>query len=418
MIRRILDFAKLYRYELILTVCLFSNLYPVLPDYLYYVFLLLMALAMRKFRAGSVPRTGLAWGLIVVVLLSSFLSGEFDNRAIVMSGILLITLGYSSEEFYRFKVRFMYVSLIAYAFTSVINFYAKHAGINFYEGVLISLWGISTGEFSGYTCHPMWLSSACGIGSIFFVYALIVAYKRGWSKAVWLLLVASFASLWTAMQGGSRSASGIAVLCCLFLILSAFDSARQKRKILFPIILVGLLTLPTMVMDNAQFARKQGGLSLRDENGQSSRSLLWGARFAEFYSSPVFGVGFGNIKIQPKGFEKSTETGSGWLTALAQTGVVGFLLICMMAYRARLPKEYLQTDSIAALLEAVMLFLFLHSIFESYMVQVGWYMCFVFWLLVGILDDYKIYGPVLELENTLFGEEEDVNIDDNEDEDD
>ena len=407
MIRRIIDFAKLYRYELILTVCLFSNLYPALPGYLYYVFLVLMALAMRKFRTGSVPRTGLAWGLIVVVLLSSFISGEFDNRAIVMSAILLITLGYSSEEFYRFKVRFMYVSLIAYAFTSVINFYAKHAGINFYEGVSIGMWGSSSGEFSGYTCHPMWLSSACGIGSIFFVYALIVVYKRGWTKAVWLLLAASFASLWTTMQGGSRSASGIAVLCCLFLILSAFDSARQKRKILLPIILVGFLTLPSMVMDNAQFARKQGGLALRDKKGQSSRTLLWEARFAEFNCSPVFGVGFGNIKIQPKGFEKSTETGSGWLTALAQTGVVGFLLICMMAYRARLPKEHLQTDSVAALLEAVMLFLFLHSIFESYMVQVGWYMCFVFWLLVGILDDYKIYGPVPELENTLFGEEVD-----------
>ena len=170
MIRNIISFSKLYKYELILTVCLFSNLYPALPDYLYYVFLVLMALAMRMFRAGSVPRTGLAWGLIVVILLSSFISGEFDNRAIVMPGILLITLGYSSEEFYRFKIRFMYVSLMAYAFTSIINFYAKRVGANFYEGVQLGTWGASSGEFSGYTCHPMWLSAACGIGTIFFVY--------------------------------------------------------------------------------------------------------------------------------------------------------------------------------------------------------------------------------------------------------
>ena len=163
-----------------------------------------------------------------------------------------------------------------------------------------------------------------------------------------------------------------------------------------------------MVLDNAQFARKTGGIALRDESGQTSRSLLWAARIKEFSSSPIFGVGFGNIKVRPVGYESSTETGSGWLTALSQIGAVGFLLVCVLVYKARLPKEYLQTDSVAALMQAVMLFLVLHSLFESYMVQVGWYMCFVFWLLVGILDDFKTYGPVSELENSLFGEEEQI----------
>ena len=47
------------------------------------------------------------------------------------------------------------------------------------------------------------------------------------------------------------------------------------------------------------------------------------------------------------------------------------------------------------------------------MFQVGWYMCFVFWLLVSILDDYKIYGPVPELEESLFGEDETAELYDN-----
>ena len=406
MIKSILSFAKRYRYELILTICLFSNLYPTIPSNLYYVFLLGMAFAAWKYKARRVERTGLAIGLTIFILLSSAISGAFDVRAVILSGIFIITLGYSSEEYYQFKVRFMYVSLTAYAFTSVINFYAKHVGVNFYEGVLIDMWGSSTGEFSGYTCHPMWLSAACGIGTIFFFYAMIVLYKRGKKLATYLLGVVSLASIWTAMQGGSRSASGIAVLCCLFLLLNAFDNARQRRKILFPIILVGLMTIPTMVLDNVQFARKTGGIALRDATGQTSRSLLWAARIKEFSSSPIIGVGLGNIKVQPLGNEHSTETGSGWLTALAQTGLVGFLLVCVLIYKAKLPKDSLQTDSVAALMQAVMLFLVLHSIFESYMVQVGWYLCFVFWLLVGILDDYKTYGPVPELENTLFGENE------------
>lgn len=406
MIQNIIAFSKLYKYELLLTICLFSNLYPQLPGYFYYVSVAGIAMAMYKMKARKTARTGLVLALIIFMLFSALLAGAFGIKAISMAVILFITLAYSSEKFYRFKFTFMYISLIAYAFTSIINFYAKRAGINFYDGMMTSIWGLSNGEFSGYTCHPMWLSAACGIGTIFFVYAMIAMYKRGNKKATCLLGAVSLASIWITMQGGSRSASGISVLCSLFLILNAFESATQKKKLLIPIILVGLMTIPTMVTDNAQFARKQGGLALVDNSGQSSRSLLWAARITEFESSPIFGVGPGVIKVQPVGFENSTETGSGWLTALAQTGIIGFVLVCMLVYKARLPKFVLKTDSTVALMEAVMLYLCLHSLFEAYMFQVGWYMCFVFWLLVSILDDYKMYGPIPELEDSLFGEDE------------
>ena len=406
-IQHIKQFILEYKTELILTICLFSNLYSFhIPDSLYYIPLLLMSFYMKRYHAKTIARTGITYFLMAIVILSSIISGHMGIKVMVMAYIFFITLAYSSEEYYRFKFRFMYISLIAYSLTSVLNFYAKHAGINFYEGVLISTWGASTGEFSGYTCHPMWLSAACGIGTIFFVYAMIVQFKRGNKRATYLLGATSLASIWITMQGGSRSASGISVLCCLFLIMNAFESATQKKKILIPIILVGLMTIPTMVTDNAQFARKQGGISLVDENGKSSRSHLWAARLAEFNSSPIWGIGFGVVGIGENATEGRAETGSGWLTVLAQSGIIGFILVCLIFLKARLPKRDLRTDSTAALLEAVMLFLALHSLFEAYMFQVGWYMCFVFWLLVGILDDYKTYGPVPELENSLFGEEE------------
>lgn len=401
------QFALNYKIELILTVCLFSNLYVFwLPKNLYFLALFAMAYFMNRYHVSVTGRTGLTYALIGVVILSSMVSGHTGGRMLLMSYILFVTLAYSSEEYYRFKFRFMYVSLIAYALTCVINFYAKRAGVNFYEGVQIMTWGSSSGEFSGYTCHPMWLSAACGIGTIFFVYSIIVTYKRGWKRVTWLLLAASFAALWTAMQGGSRSASGVAVLCSLFLLLTSFEDARQKRKILLPIILVGILTLPSMVMDNAQFARKVGGLELRDETGQSSRTKLWADRIEEFNSSPLLGVGFGITGIGNDAQEGRAETGSGWLTVLSQTGIIGFLLVCMMVFKARLPKRILESDSTAALLQAVLLFMIIHSLFEAYMFQAGWYMCFVFWLLVGLLDDYKTYGPLPELENSLFGEED------------
>ena len=140
MIRNIIAFSKLYKYELLLTICLFSNLYPQLPGYFYYVSVAGIAMAMYKMKARKIARTGLVLALIIFMLFSALLAGPFNTKAISMAVILFITLAYSSEEFYRFKFTFMYISLIAYAFTSIINFYAKRAGINFYDGMMTSIW--------------------------------------------------------------------------------------------------------------------------------------------------------------------------------------------------------------------------------------------------------------------------------------
>lgn len=402
MVKRLFNLIASNKFECFVSICMFSNLYPnVLPDVLYYVSILAVTFSMVRFGFGSTSRTVSALALIGIILLSSFIAGSLNARALSMCFMLCVVLTWSSESFYHFKYRLLFFCLLAFAFSSIINFYAKNAGINYYNFSQISAWGSSSGEFSGFTCHPMWMSAACGIGTIFFVYAMIVLYKRGYLKWTIFLGLVSLASLWTTMQGGSRSASGISLLCCLFLILVSFESATQKRKILIPILLVGLLAIPTMVTDNEQFKRKQGGLGLYDDQGKTSRTDLWQARWDEFKSAPVFGIGFG---VQKEGYENSTETGSGWLTALAQTGLIGFSLICFFVYKIKLPLKDLRTDSTAALFEAVMLFLLLHSFFEAYMFQIGWYMCLFFWLLVSVLDDYKTYDTMPDMETELFGE--------------
>ena len=400
--KRIFNLIIDNKFECIVAICMFSNLYPnVLPDALYYLSIPGVAFSMIRCGIRSTPRTLPTLVLIGVIALSSFIAGSLNMRALSMCFMLLAVMAWSSESFYHFKYRLLFFCLLAFAFTSIINFYAKNVGINYYNAVQIYNWGSSSGEFSGFTCHPMWMSAACGIGTIFFVYAMIVLYKRGHLQWTIFFGLVSLASLWTTMQGGSRSASGIALLCCLFLILVSFQSATQKRKILIPIILIGLLAIPTMVTDNEQFKRKQGGIGLYDDQGKTSRTDLWQARWDEFKSAPVFGIGFG---VQKEGYENSTETGSGWLTALAQTGLIGFSLICFLVYKVKLTLNDLRTDSTAALFEAVMLFLLLHSFFEAYMFQIGWYMCLFFWLLLSVLDDYKTYDTMPDMETELFGE--------------
>ena len=38
------------------------------------------------------------------------------------------------------------------------------------------------------------------------------------------------------------------------------------------------------------------------------------------------------------------------------------------------------------------------------MFQIGWYMCLFFWLLLSVLDDYKTYDTMPDMETELFGE--------------
>ena len=90
-----------------------------------------VAFAMYKMKARKTARTGLVLTLILFMLFSALLAGVFNAKAISMAVILFITLAYSSEEFYRFKFTFMYISLIAYALTSIINIYANNAGVNY-----------------------------------------------------------------------------------------------------------------------------------------------------------------------------------------------------------------------------------------------------------------------------------------------
>ena len=405
MVKRLFSLLFHNKLELLLSICMFSNLYPsFLPNAAYYAAFVGIGFTALRCHAASTVRTLPTLALMGVILLSTFHSGGINARSLTMCFLLFVTMAWSSEEYFHFKYRFLFISLLLYAFTSVINCYAKFAGINFYETVQSNIWGSSSGEFSGLTCHPMWLSAACGIGTIFFVYAMVVRYKRGDTYAAAAMGLASLASLWTAMQGGSRSASGIAILCSLFLILVSFEDGAKKKKLLVPILFIGVLTIPLMATGNEQFKRKQGGLSLYDDNGETSRTALWKARIDEFQSEPALGIGFGKHK---GGYEGSTETGSGWLTALAQTGIAGFALVCFLVYRTRLSLAELKVDSTVALFQSVMLFLLLHSLFEAYMFQIGWYMCLFFWLLASTLDDYKTYGTIPDMEGDLFGEEDD-----------
>lgn len=93
-----------------------------------------------------------------------------------------------------------------------------------------------------------------------------------------------------------------------------------------------------------------------DEDGETSRTKLWDARLEEFKSSPLWGIGFGVTGIGDKATSGRAETGSGWLTVLSQTGIIGFTLVILIIKRAILPLKIIRNSPKIALYTSLLTF--------------------------------------------------------------
>ena len=308
-----------YKWELLLSVCMFSNLYSfVLPNYLYYVLWLVFILAIAKLHArSSGSRASLTFGLIGLIMFSTVINfSMMDYRWIMMCIILYITLCRTSYRFFHFKERFLFVSLFGYIFTGLINNYAHAIGFNF-----MLIYGIHAGEeftfdFSGFTNSPMWLSAACGLGIIFLSYWMNLLWGQGKRLLALLMLPLMFLTLQTLVWGGSRSALGISIGASLLLVWLSNKNVGKTILVFSAFVALAYIATPVLMSDSEKMQSKKGGMNFVDESGETSRTALWNARVEEFRSSPIWGIGFGVTGIGDEAKSGRAETGSGWLTTL------------------------------------------------------------------------------------------------------
>lgn len=349
---------------------------------------------MKTKDAGS--RSSLTYGLIGLIFFSTTINTAlFDYRWIMMCIILFITLCKTSYRFFRFKERFLFVSLFGYAGTGLLNNYAHVKNINYlliinprYAGQTYSL------DFSGFTNNSMWLSAACGIGIIFLVYWMNLLWNKGKKLYALIFLPLIFLTLQTLVWGGSRSALGLCVAASLLLVWISNKNISKTIIIFGSFFLMASIITPIILKDSERMQTKQGGLDLVDSSGNTSRTALWNARIKEFSSSPIWGVGFGVTGLGNKAQIGRAETGSGWLTVLSQTGLIGFIIALILLKKAILPIKILRNSPKMALYTSLLVFMTLHTLFEAYIFQSGWYLCFVFWLTISILDDYRKYYKI------------------------
>ena len=142
----------------------------------------------------------------------------------------------------------------------------------------------------------------------------------------------------------------------------------------------------------------------QEQTGGTSRDGLWSDRMAEFKSSPLIGVGFGAHGVGEDKEVSTVETGGGWISILAQTGILGLVLAISIICKAFTPIRKIRQDNSMMVIYAAYFFFIVHSIVEGYMFQGGWYLCLIFWMVIGLLIENKQYGPIirrLKQENKL-----------------
>lgn len=394
--KSIVTYLKNNYFELFITFCLFSNLYPYsLPTYLYYVGIFLMLYKMMQKKVGLVSKNIIYLFFIVAIWLSTFINLALDFRLVLFTVILIVSAPFvTSVRWHLFKKKLMHNIYIGFACTVVLSLLAKLKGVNYQVtkrlgSSMMEYGGVD--EFSGFAKFPMWNSAAAAVSMLFFAYLLFKDKDKNKTLRYFYILM-YLASLYVCLISASRSAFGLAALLSIALLKWLTPDLGKMTKYIAIFACIGFLSFPFFLDSATRMLQKQ---EHQEITGKTSRDGLWAQREAEFLSSPVFGVGFA---VQGVGEQRQIgrgESGSSWFSILAQTGLIGFVIAVILWSKVFTRLKRIDYDSENVLTYALFLFFTVHSILEGYMFQGGWYMCVICWLTVGIITEAKIYKKYL-----------------------
>ena len=308
------------------------------------------------------------WLIITVVSVVAFI-------AIVIS----VTPITNSIKLFFFRKLYLKHCLMIFPLLSLISLYCFIKGINYYEKTGNIL------DFSGIFQHPMWMGAALGLSNIVTLWLIFFTQKR-----ILQLLYTSILllSIYMTIVSGSRSALFASLITmCIFLIVKL----HNIKKIILAFFLISMVTvmlLPYYLSGAQRMIDK-----FESSKGRyGSRTELFTTGIKHFKETPVLGVGFA-VSYNSLGEKKigRMESGSGWLSILFQTGLLGFSVICFIFGGLRRVLIYLWKDYDLLLYLFTFGYLCLHSLFEGYILTVGYYPCILFWCLLGYLYVYPYY---------------------------
>lgn len=389
--------------DLIITFCILSNLFPFfMPKFLYYVGLALLGTKMMNMGVKYNKNSKLFILFIMLIVTSSFINMMLDLRLVLFSFILVLTCPvYTSLRWHLYKKRVMQNLFIGFIGVVLINLYAKLIGVNL--RATVQGWAdLTDKQFSGFCDQPMWLAAAAAVSTIFCAY-LVFEQKKKKLMQQYFYIILLLCSIYVTMITGSRSAF-LAAMCamCVVLYLLVKNKARLIKYVISAAAVA--LVLSPIFLNRKTFGAMMAKQEYQEQTGGTSRDELWNDRMTEFKSSPLIGVGFGAHGVGDDKEVSTVETGGGWISILAQTGILGLVLAISIIFKACTPIRKIRQDNSMMVIYAAYFFFIVHSIVEGYMFQGGWYLCLIFWMVIGLLIENKQYGPIirrLKQENKL-----------------
>lgn len=399
----VISYIKQNFLELIITFCILSNLFGFfLPHFLYYIALILLGIKMKEMGVKHNKNSNLFILFILLIVISSLINMMLDLRLVLFSFILILTCPiYTSLRWHLYKKRIMQNLFIGFIGVVLINLYAKMIGYNL--RAMVQGWeDLTDKQFSGYCDQPMWLAAAAAVSTIFCAY-LVFEQKKKKRMRQYFYIVLLLCSIYITMISGSRSAflAAMGAMCIVQYLL-----VKNKVRLIKYVISAAAvaIVLSPIFLNRKTFGAMLAKQEYQEEVGSTSRDGVWSDRMAEFKSSPLIGVGFGAHGVGEDKEVSTVETGGGWISILAQTGILGLVLAISIIFKAFTPIRKIRQDNSMMVIYAAYFFFIVHSIVEGYMFQGGWYLCLIFWMVIGLLIENKQYGPIirrLKQENKL-----------------
>lgn len=401
--KRIISYIQHNFLELIITFCILSNLFSFfMPKFLYYIGLALLGIKMTRMGIKRNKNSHLFILFILLIVISSVINMMLDLRLVLFAFILVLTCPiYTSLKWHLYKKKILRNIFIGFIGVVLINLYAKFTGFNL--RALVKGWeDLTDKQFSGYCDQPMWLAAAAAVSTIFCAYLVFVQdRKKRLQQYFYILLL--LCSVYVTMISGSRSAF-LAAMGATGVVL--YLLVKNKGRLIKYVVSATavILVLSPIFLDRRAFGAMMAKQEYQEEIGQTSRDQIWTDRMVEFKSSPLIGVGFGAHGVGEDKEVSTVETGGGWISILAQTGILGLILALSIIFKAYTPIRKIRQDNSMMCIYAAYFFFIVHSIVEGYMFQGGWYLCLIFWMVIGLLIENKQYGEIirqLKMENKL-----------------
>ena len=236
------------------------------------------------------------------------------------------------------------------------------------------------------------------LGAMSILFILVFLYKHFYLLKLWEKVVL-FGCLYCGISMMALASSRMGLICTLVSVTFAIYRMSRKR---FSKFIIAIILFCLVVSFVSNFMGDKFTVMLKKNKGQvdqidiNSREEMWQARLDEFKESPIFGVGFAYMKYGWGQGMASTqsgriESGSGWLSVLSQTGMLGGVCLLVIVLPCIVFLFRNKSDSYVNAWYSGMCMLFiLQPITEAYITTVGALLGCLFWLNYSVIDSFRI----------------------------